>query len=73
MEKTHVLQIQTAQHSVQLTSGTRRVFWAFCVASGLYCSQTLSTLPPTAANASRWTKETSYTILKLTIALAMAH
>ena len=43
-----------AQHSVQLTVGTHCVFLAFFVALSIFCFDGASTLPPTAANASRW-------------------
>jgi len=42
-----------AQHSVQLTVGTRRVFWAFFVALAFFRFDGESTLLPTAANADR--------------------
>ena len=44
---------EVAQHSVQLTVGTHRVFEHF-LAFGFFRFEGESTLPPTAANASRW-------------------
>jgi hypothetical protein len=46
--------MSTAQHSVQLTVGTRRVFLAFAKLWAFLRFEGESTLPPTAANASRW-------------------
>jgi len=45
---------KTAQHSVQPTWGTHRVIWAVFVASSFFRFGGESTLPPQAANASRW-------------------
>ena len=43
-----------AQHGVQPTWGTHRVILAFCVAWSFSRFDRESTLPPQAANASRW-------------------
>jgi hypothetical protein len=49
-----VTMMKTAQHSVQLTWGTRRVILAFFAAFSFFRFDRESTLLPQAANASHW-------------------